>query len=71
MHTIAIEGQIHVEHVVVIDFRRTPEERKEIGTTVAPVVAPIAGRERREAEIVRAVSTTRPSGRRLKHLACC
>ena len=71
MHTIAIEGQIHVECAVVTDFRRAPEKTKEIGTAVPPTVAPSAGRERRKAEIVRAVTAGSPSGRRLKHLARC
>ena len=48
MHTIAIEGQIHVEHVVVIDFRRTPEEREEVGATVTPAVFVAFSRTREE-----------------------
>ena len=69
VRVVVVVEQEHVERVLTIGLRRTPEVRIVAHVVVIPNVVPVAGRQRRETESIRSVATIVPTSLRLENLA--
>ena len=61
VRVVEVDVQEHVVRVVAIVLRRTPEVRVEALVVATPIAAPVAGRQRREPESIRAVAVIKPA----------